>query len=75
MTDELEDWHVRRKRYEALMATELGKLYRAHETALIDYWRVDAKDDVAHNKLMTLDERSKEATHAFVTELMKLAGV
>jgi hypothetical protein len=72
MTDP-EDWQVRRKRYEAFMATELGELYRKYEHALIDYWRQDAND--APNKLMELDRISKDTTHAFVTKLMELAGV
>jgi hypothetical protein len=74
MTD-IEDWHVRRRRFDAFMGTELGKLYRAHEKALIDYWRVDADDTVAHNKLIELDALTKETTHAFVSKLMELAGV
>jgi hypothetical protein len=74
MTDP-EDWHVRRKRYEAFMATELGELYRKYEHALIDYWRQDANEDFANNKMMELDRISKDTTHAFVTKLMELAGV
>jgi hypothetical protein len=74
MTD-LEDWHVRRKRYEAFMATNLGQSYRAYEKALIDYWRQDANEGLPSNKLMELDQISKETTHAFVSKLMELAGV
>jgi hypothetical protein len=74
MTDP-EDWHVRRKRFDAFMTTELGQLYRQHEKALIDYWRQDANEDLAHNKIMELDRISKDTTHAFVTKLMELAGV
>jgi hypothetical protein len=75
MTEDPEDWHERRKRFNALMATELGQLYRAHEKALIDYWRVDGNEDIGGNKLMQLDQISKDTTHAFVTKLMELAGV
>ena len=74
MTDP-EDWHVRRKRFDAFMATELGQLYRAYEMALIAYWRIDADDSVSQNKMMELDRITKENTHAFVTKLMELAGV
>lgn len=74
MTD-IEDFNVRRKRYDAFMQTELGKLYRAHEQALINYWRVDADDTVNSSRLMELDRISKETTHAYVTKLMELAGV
>ena len=38
MTDEPEDFNVRAARYKAFMATELGKLHRAYEQALINYW-------------------------------------
>lgn len=72
MTDVPEDWHVRRKRYDALMATELGQLYHAYERALTDYWQGDVDND---QQMMALDKASKEATHAFVTKLMELAGV
>lgn len=74
MTD-IEDWHVRRKRHDAFMGTDLGKLYWTYQQALIDYWRIDDKDDIAHDKLMEFDARAKEATHVFVTKLMELAGV
>ena len=33
MTDP-EDWHIRRKRFDAFMATELGHLYKTYEKAL-----------------------------------------
>jgi hypothetical protein len=72
---ESEDWHAQRRRYVAFMATDLGKLYRAHEHALIDYWRRDADDSVSSSRLKDLDERSREATQAFVAKLMELAGV
>jgi hypothetical protein len=74
MTD-VEDFNVRRKRYDVFMATELGQLHRAHEQALINYWRVDADDRVESQTLMELDRISKETTHAYVTKLMELAGV
>ncbi len=74
MTDP-EDWHVRRKRFDAFMATELGQLYRAYEMALIAYWRIDTDDSATLAKLAEFDRISKETTHAFVTKLMELAGV
>ena len=40
MIDEPEDWHVRRKRFDAFAATELGGLYKAYENALTNYWKV-----------------------------------
>ena len=72
---EVEDFNVRRKRYDAFMQTELGKLHRAYEQALINYWRVDADEDVSGRRLIELDTISKEATHAYVTKLMELVGV
>ena len=75
MTEEPEDWHERRKRFNALMATEVGQLYREYENALIAYWKVDANEDIGGVKLMNLDQVSKETTHKFVTKLMELAGV
>jgi hypothetical protein len=72
---EAEDWHALRKRYEAFMATDLGKLYRAHDHALIDYWRRDADDSVSSARLKELDEICREKTKAFVAKLMELANV
>lgn len=71
MTDP-EDPNVRRKRYDALLATELGKLFIAHEDALVAYWQADAAQD---EQIMALDKRARETTHVFVTKLMELAGV
>lgn len=73
MIDEPEDWHVRRKRFDAFTQTELGRLYKAYETALTDYWNVG--ENINDGKLMELDNKAKEATHIFVTKLMELAGV
>ena len=73
MTDEPEDWHVRRKRFDAFTATELGGLYHAYESALTNYWQIGENADPDH--LMALDEKAKDATHAFVTKLMELAEV
>jgi hypothetical protein len=70
---EPEDPQVRFKRYQAFMGTELGRLYLAHENALIVYWQANADD--SSMKMMELDKDSREATHAFVTKLMELAGV
>ena len=67
---EVEDSNVRLKRHQAFLATELGQLYGAYEKALTDYW--SNTDDM---RLMELDRRSREATHAFLTKLMELAGV
>lgn len=76
MIDEPEDWHVRRKRFDAFTATELGRLYKTYENALTAYWQADANsDDYDDDKLMKLDTKAKDATHAFVTKLMELAGV
>ena len=71
--DEPEDWHVRRKRFDAFTQTELGGLYKAYEQALTAYWQADP--DKEPQKTMILDEMTKDATHAFVTKLMELAGV
>ena len=66
MADEPEDWHVRRKRYEAFInTTELGKLFIVYEKALVDYWQVDPDDD---RKMMEFDKKAKDATHAFITK-------
>ena len=73
LIDEPEDWHVRRKRFDAFTATELGGLYHAYESALTNYWQIGENADPDH--LMALDEKAKDATHAFVTKLMQLAGV
>ena len=75
MTEEPEDWHERRKRFNALMATELGQLYRRYENDLIAYWKVDASEDIGGFQLMELDKATKDSTHAFVTKLMELVGV
>ena len=48
-------------------------LYHAYESALTNYWQIGENADPDH--LMTLDEKTKDATHAFVTKLMELAGV
>lgn len=72
---ESEDWHAQRRRYNAFLATELGKLYRAYDSALIAYWRRDADENVPHAKLMELDKSAREATNAFVAKLMEMAGV
>lgn len=69
------DWHAQRERLDRFHATELGKLYRQHHHALIDYWRRDADDSAPDQRLRELDERTREATNAFVTKLMELAGV
>ena len=73
MIDEPEDWHVRRKRFDAFTQTELGQLYRTYEQSLTNYWNVG--ENVDPGLLMDLDKKTKEATHAFVTKLMELAGV
>ena len=73
MTNEPEDWHVRRKRFDAFTATELGGLYHAYETALTNYWKVG--EDAPAIQVMDLDQKANDATHAFVTKLMELAGV
>jgi hypothetical protein len=72
---ETEDWHAQRQRYEAFSATELGKLYRAYDKAMIDYWREDANEDLSRVKFVALQERCREASNAFVAKLMELAGV
>ena len=71
----LEQWHEDRRRRDVFMATELGKLYRAHEQALINYWRRDADVDVSTRRLLQLDQMERQATDAFVAKLMELAGV
>ena len=73
MIDEPEDWHVRRKRFDAFTQTELGRLYHAYETALTNYWKVG--EDAPAIQVMDLDQKANDATHAFVTRLMELAGV
>jgi hypothetical protein len=72
---ETEDWHAKRRRYEAFSATELGRLYRAYDKATIDYWRKDGVDDFPIKRLEELNEIAREATNAFVAKLMEIAGV
>lgn len=72
---ETENWRALRKRYDAFLATDLGKLYRAYDHAMIDYWRHDADDDISSAKLKAMDERCREATNAFLAKLMELAGI
>ena len=67
------DWHQDFQEHKRFMETPLGKLYRAHEHALIDYWRHDDDERISSAKLKALDERCREATKAFVTELKRLA--
>jgi hypothetical protein len=69
------EWRAQRERYEAFMATDLGKLYRAHDHALIDYWRRDADDSVSDRRLKELDAICREATNAFVAKLMEIAAL
>ena len=71
---EAEDWHALRKRYEAFMATELGKLYRAYDQATIDYWRLNADEATSPARLKELDAICREKTNAFVAKLMEIAG-
>ena len=73
--DVLNEWWAKRDRYEKFSGTELGTLYRAHEHAMINYWRRDAVDNVPAKRLRELDARNREATDAFVAKLMELAGV
>ena len=73
MIDEPEDWHVRRKRFDAFTQTELGQLYKAYEQALTAYGQADP--DQEPQKTMSLDEMTRDTTHAFITKLMELAGV
>ena len=72
---ESDDWLAQRKRYTAFLATDLGKLYRAYDSATIAYWRRDGDDSVAHSKLMELDQTARATTNAFVAKLMEIAGV
>jgi hypothetical protein len=72
---ETEDWHTLNKRYVAFMMTNLGKLYRAYDKALIDYWRHERDDNISHNMRKELEECCREATNAFVAQLMELANV
>ena len=72
---EVEDSNVRLKRHQAFLMTDLGRLYGAYEKALTDYWRNDDDETISDMRLMELDKKSREATHAFLTKLMELAGV
>jgi hypothetical protein len=69
------EWHAMRKRYEAFLATDLGKLYRAYDHATIDYWRRDGDDSISPARLRELDQICREKTNAFVAKLMELANV
>jgi hypothetical protein len=71
-----DDWHAQRERYERFSQTELGKLYRAYDRAVIAYWRLDAvPEHVSIKRMQELDQACREATNAFVAKLMELAGV
>jgi hypothetical protein len=72
---ETEDWHAKRKRYDAFLDTDLGKLYRAYDKATIDYWRHDMDDNISHARLQEMDQIAREATNVFVAKLMEIAGV
>jgi hypothetical protein len=72
---EAEDFHALRQRYEAFNATELGRLYRAYDHAMIDYWRRDMDEELSRVKFMALQKQCREATNAFVAKLMEIAGV
>ena len=72
---ESEDWRALGQRYEAFRVTDLGKLYRAYDKAMIDYWREDANEDLSRAKFIALQKRCREAANAFVAKLMELAGV
>jgi hypothetical protein len=72
---ESEEWHAMRKRYEAFMATDLGKLYRAYDSALVAYWKHDADEDFSPAKRKDLAQAARETTNAFVAKLMEVAGV
>jgi hypothetical protein len=72
---EADDWRAERERYERFSQTELGKLYRAYRRATIDYWKNDANDAISNKRLNELDRIAREATDAFVAELMEIAGV
>jgi hypothetical protein len=72
-----DEWHAQRERYERFSQTELGKLYRTYDRAVIAYWRLDAADPehVSIKRMKELDQTCREATNAFVAKLMELAGV
>jgi hypothetical protein len=72
---ENEEWLAKRKRYEAFIATDLGKLYRAYDHALIDYWRRDGDEKFPVKRLQELNQISREATNVFIAKLMEIAGV
>jgi hypothetical protein len=66
---------VLRKRYDAFLATDLGKLYRAYDKATIDYWCKDGVENFPLKRLSELNGKAREATNAFVGKLMEIAGV
>ena len=72
---ESEEWLAQRRRYVAFMATDLGKLFRAYDSAAIAYWQHDGDNDFSPAKLRDLAQAARETTNAFVAKLMELAGV
>lgn len=72
---ETADWRALRARYERFLATDLGKLYRAYDHALIEYWRRDGDDRISEKRLNELNDICRETTNAFVAKLMELANV
>jgi hypothetical protein len=74
-TETDEEWRANRARYEAFMATDLGQLYRAYDSATIKYWQADGKENISQKRLDELDQKAREATNAFVAKLMELVGI
>ena len=72
---EADDWHAKRERYERFSQTELGKLYRAYDHAVIAYWRMDLSETISNKRMKELDDACRATTNAFVAKLMELAGV
>lgn len=54
--------------------TELGKLFWAHKSAVINHWRNDMNDRISDKKLRELYSREQETERAFVEKLMELAN-
>ena len=70
--EEIEAWRERDQRFRQ---TDLGKLFYAHTSATIEYWRLDHDERVPYEKLKKLDALQREAQKALAAKLMEIAGV
>ncbi len=73
--EEAAAWKAKRERSARFRATEIGKLYVAHNFALINYWKNDGNESISDKRLNELNVKANETEAAFLEKLMELAGV